>query len=156
MALVTKKTIEDFYSNKMIAVIGASRKKSKFGGMLLKELLARNYEAIPVNPHAESIQGKNCFKTVKDIPEKIDVAIAVVPAQEQEKVVLESAEAGIKTLWLHEHIMKGVTNPKAVYLCEEKGLNCIVGFCPLMFLPKTGFPHNIHRTILKVFKALPK
>jgi predicted CoA-binding protein len=156
MAIITRKTIDDFYKEKKIAVIGASRSKSKYGGGVFKDLLARDYVAIPVNPNAEEIQGKKCYKSIKDVPKGVKNAIVVVPAGEQEKVVLEAAEAGMKTLWLHEHIMKGVSNPKAVYLCEDKGMDCIVGFCPLMFMPKSGFPHNLHRGILKLFGALPK
>jgi hypothetical protein len=52
--------------------------------------------------------------------------------------------------------MKGVTNPKAIYLCEEKGMECIVGFCPMMFMPETALPHKIHGFIMKLFGAYPK
>jgi len=156
MAIITRETIDDFYNENKIAVIGASRSKKKYGGGVLKDLLDRNYDAIPINPHADEIQGRKCYKSIKDVPKGVKNAIVVVPAEEQEKVVVEAAEAGMKSLWLHEHIMKGVSNPKAVYLCEEKGMHCIVGFCPLMFMPKSGFPHNVHRGILRLFGALPK
>jgi len=65
------------------------------------------------------------------------------------------AEAGIRTLWMHEQVMKGVRNPKAIFLCEENGIECITGFCPMMFLPKTGLQHKLHGTILKLFGAYP-
>ena len=156
MGVVDKKTIDDFYKNKKIAVIGASRNKTKYGGMLLKELLSKNYEAIPVNPNADSIQGHTCYKNIKDVPEDVEVAIAVVPPSQQEIIAIDASEAGIKTLWLHEHVMKGISNTRAVYQCEEKGVNCIVGYCPMMFLPGAGFPHNIHKGIMGLFGALPK
>ena len=156
MAMVEKKTIDEFYAQKKIALIGASRSKKKYGGGLLKELLEKGYEAIPVNPHAKVIQNRTCYKNIKDIPEEISAAIAIVPSSAQEQVVLDAAEAGVKTLWLHEHVMKGVSNPKAIYLCEEKGMTCITGFCPFMFIPDAGFPHNIHKSIMKLFKALPQ
>jgi len=154
--MVTKETIDSFYAKKKIAVIGASRNKKKYGGMLLQELLKRDYEAIPVNPYSDEIQGKTAYKSIKEIPDGIDAAIAVVPPAEQEKIVLEAADAGVKTLWMHEHVMKGVSNPKSIYLCEEKGMTCITGFCPMMFMPKTGFPHNAHKGIMKLFGAPPK
>jgi len=156
MTLITRKSIDDFYAQKKIAVVGASRQKNKYGGGVLKELLTRDYEAIPVNPNADEIQGQKCYRSLKDLPKGVKNAIVVVPAEEQEKVIKEASEAGLKTVWLHEHIMKGVTNPRAIYLCEEKGMDCIAGFCPLMFMPKSGFPHNLHRGILKLFGALPK
>lgn len=155
MGIVTRQTIDDFYQQKRIAVIGASRDRKKYGGGVLHELLKRDYDAIPVNPHGGEIQEKECYQSVKDIPGGVEVAIAVVQPDVQEQVVLDAAEAGVKTLWIHEHVMKGVSNPRAVYLCEEKGINCIVGYCPMMFMPNAGF-HNIHKAILKLFGALPK
>jgi len=80
----------------------------------------------------------------------------VVPPAEQEKLVLDAAAAGIKDVWIHEHVMKGVTNPRAIYLCEEKGMRCIAGFCPMMFVPGTGLPHNIHAWVMKIFGAYPR
>ncbi|MFC1502700.1 CoA-binding protein [bacterium] len=156
MGIVSRKTIDDFYSNKQIAIVGASRDKKKYGGGVLKELLRREYDAIPINPHAGTIQEKKSYKRLQDVPGGVKAAIAVVPPEAQEQVVLDAAEAGIKTLWLHEHVMKGVSNPRAIYLCEEKGMDCIVGFCPLMFMPNAGFPHSLHRGIMKLFGALPK
>ncbi len=156
MGIVTQQTINEFYQQKKIAVIGASRDPKKYGGTVLAELLKRGYDAIPVNPHGGQIQERESYKSVKDIPGGVEAAIAVVGPNAQEQVVLDAAEAGVKTLWIHEHVMKGVSNPRAIYLCEEKSINCIVGFCPLMFIPNAGFPHNIHRMIMKLFGALPK
>lgn len=156
MAVVSKQTIEDFYQNDKIAVIGASRDSKKYGHHLLRDLLAKDINAIPVNPNADEILNQKCFHNIKDINDGVTAAIAVVPAEAQEQVVLDAAEAGIKTLWIHEHVMKGVSNPKVTYLCEQQGMQCIVGFCPFMFLPKAGFPHNIHKGIMNLFGALPK
>ncbi|HDT14894.1 MAG TPA: CoA-binding protein [Firmicutes bacterium] len=155
MAVISRKSIDDFYGAKRIAVVGASRSKHEYGRMLFEELLKRGYDAVPVNPNAEKIGGKDCYKSVKGIPGVITHAFIVLPPDKLEAVVEECAETGIKHVWMHEHVMKGVSNPKAIFLAEQKGLECIAGFCPMMFMPKTGFPHNIHAAILKVFKAYP-
>jgi len=154
--MVDRKTIDEFYAQKKIAVIGASRNRRKYGGGLLKALLDRGYEAVPVNPNADTIQEQACYPRIQDIPGGIDRAIAAVPPEAQEQVVRDAARAGVKTLWLHEHVMKGVSNPRAIYLCEENGMTCITGYCPLMFIPGTGFPHNLHRMLMGLFGALPK
>jgi predicted CoA-binding protein len=156
MPLVSKKTIDAFYANKRIAVVGASRNKSKYGHALLEQLLRSGYDAVPVNPHAEEIAGRKCFKSVRDVSPGVSVAIAVVPPLEQERVVSECAEAGVKTVWLHEHVMKGVSNPDALVLCRQKGLEVITGYCPMMFMPGTAFLHRAHGFVMKVFGAYPK
>ena len=156
MALISRKTIDGFYKKKRIAVIGASRSKSKYGRMLFDELTKLGYDAVPVNPNACEIAGIKAYKSIKDISPAVEGAIAVVPLAEQEKVVNETADAGVKSIWLHEHVMKGVSNPGAIALASQRGLECIVGFCPMMYMPGSAFFHKIHGAIMKLFGADPK
>jgi uncharacterized protein len=156
MAIISRKTIDDFYGKKRIAVIGASRTKAKYGRMLFDELKKLGYDAVPVNPNAAEIAGVKAYKSIKDVKPAVEGAIAVVPPSEQEKVVNEAADAGVKTIWLHEHVMKGVSNPGAIALATQRGLDCIVGFCPMMYMPGSAFFHKIHGAIMRLFGADPK
>lgn len=156
MAVVTKKTIDDFYGKKRIALIGASRSSKKYGRHLLEELKKKGYDVVPVNPNADEIAGIKVFKSIKDVRPAVEGAIVVVPPAQQEKVVNEVADAGIKDIWLHEHVMKGVTNPAAIGIAAQRGLNVIVGFCPFMFMPGTAPFHKFHGMIMKFFGAYPK
>jgi uncharacterized protein len=155
MTLITRECIDAFYQNKRIAVIGTSRDKRKYGRQLFEALLQKGFEAIAVNPNSERIGDHPCYRSITEISQPVDTAIAVVPPAEQERIVRECAVAGIERLWLHEHVMKGLSNPKAIYLCEEHGIEVISGYCPFMFMPKTGFPHNVHGFVMKVCGALP-
>ena len=155
MGIVTKDVIERFYSHKRIALIGASRDKRKYANGLLRALRERGYEVVPVNPTATDIDGLPCFANIQAAAPPVDAAIAVVAAPKLDSVVRDCAAAGVRMLWMHEHVMKGVMNPKAIYLCESSGIECIAGFCPMMFLPKTGFQHKIHGSIMKLFGAYP-
>jgi|DewCreStandDraft_4_1066084.scaffolds.fasta_scaffold02004_18 predicted CoA-binding protein len=154
--MIGKKDIDKFYNSKTIAVIGASRNKRKYGNMLFAELQKKGFNVIPVNPNTKEINGKQAYSSIKDIKENVDAAIIIVPSAQQEKVARECVEKGIKQIWMHEHIMKGVTNPLALAVVANSGATLITGFCPFMFMPATGFPHNIHRAILGLFGALPK
>jgi predicted CoA-binding protein len=156
MAMISRKTIEDFYKNKRIGVIGASRSRAKYGRMLFDELVKKGYDAVPVNPNAEEISGIRAYKSIKDVKPAVNAVIAVVPPAEQEKVVAETADAGINTIWLHEHVMKGISNPGAIAMASQRGLECIVGFCPMMFMPGTAFFHRIHGAVMRLFGTWPK
>ncbi len=155
MEIVTKKAIERFYTSRRIAVIGASRDKRKYANVLLAALRTRGYDVVAVNPNAPDIDGIPCFKSIKDVTPRAEAAFAILAAPKLDAVVRDCAEAGIRTLWMHEHVMKGVRNPKAIFLCEENGIECIAGFCPMMFLPKTGLQHKLHGSILRLFGAYP-
>jgi predicted CoA-binding protein len=156
MPLISKDTIDSFYATKRIAVIGASRNPKKYGRLLLDALQARGFEVIAVNPHADHLGNIPCHRSIRDVPGAVTTAFAVVPPAEQSQVALECAQAGIKRLWLHEHVMKGVSNPKAIYHCEAAGIEVITGYCPFMFMPRTGFPHNLHGAITKWMGGYPR
>jgi acetyltransferase len=50
----------------------------------------------PINPNADKILGLNVYKTVSDVPEDIDLAIVVVPAQAVLDVMEECGKKGVK------------------------------------------------------------
>lgn len=156
MTLITRERIDAFYQNNRIAVIGTSRNKRKYGRQLFETLIQKGFDAVAVNPNADRIGEHPCHHSITEVAQPMDTAIAVVPPTEQERIVRECAVAGIRRLWLHEHVMKGLSDPKAIYLCEEAGIEVISGYCPFMFMPETGFPHNLHCFVMKVCGAHPK
>jgi len=81
-----------------IAVIGASRNPSKVGYSVFKNLIASGYTGriYAVNPNAESILGVKCHKSVLNIPNKVDCAIIVVPAEYVNDTLEECGKKGIK------------------------------------------------------------
>jgi len=55
--MTSKKLVEDFIAQKNIAVVGVSRKKSKFGNYIYKELKKKDYQIFAVNPNLEFAEG---------------------------------------------------------------------------------------------------
>mgnify|MGYP001107986546 CR=1 FL=1 len=147
MSPVTRQTLDSFFAEKRIAVIGASRNPGKYGRKLMDELRSKGFEVFPVNPNTDRIDDLPCQGSILDVSVDVTAAIVVVPASEQTKVALECARSGIKKVWIHEHVMKGLSNPRAIYHFEEAGIEVISGYCPFMFMPGSGFPHNLHRLI---------
>ena len=74
---------KNFFNPKSIAVVGASRKKTKLGFTILKNILDYNYKGkvYPVNPKTKKILGRVCYANISQIPIKIDLAILVIPAK---------------------------------------------------------------------------
>ncbi|MFL6828328.1 MAG: acetate--CoA ligase family protein [Bradyrhizobium sp.] len=67
---------------KSVAVIGASAENGKIGNSVMKNLINGGYkgEIYPVHPKADEILGKKVYKSVKDIPGEVDIAVFAVPA----------------------------------------------------------------------------
>jgi acetyl coenzyme A synthetase (ADP forming)-like protein len=65
-----------------VAVIGASPEDGKIGNSVMKNLINGGYkgEIYPIHPKVSEVLGKRAYKSVKDIPGKIDVAVFAIPA----------------------------------------------------------------------------
>jgi acetyl coenzyme A synthetase (ADP forming)-like protein len=67
---------------KSVAVIGASAENGKIGNSVMKNLINGGYkgEIYPIHPKADEILGKKVYKSVKDIPGEVDIAVFAIPA----------------------------------------------------------------------------
>ena len=98
--MTSKKIVGEFLLQKKIAVVGVSRKKTKFGNAIYKELKQKGYHVFPVNPHINTFEGDNCYHDLLSLPEKVDAIVINVPSVQTEKVVREAKQAGINKVWL--------------------------------------------------------
>ena len=84
-----------------IAVIGAAREPYKIGHQILKNLVEGGFpkkKIYPVNPFADTILGLKCYRSVKDVPGPVDMAVIAVPARVVPTVLRECAEKGVKAV----------------------------------------------------------
>lgn len=68
---------------KAVAVVGASNEAGKIGNSVMKNLINGGYQGqiYPINPKDAEVLGIKAFKSVKDVPADIDVAVFAVPAK---------------------------------------------------------------------------
>ena len=66
-----------------VAVIGASGETGKIGNSVMKNLINGGYKGkiYPINPSADEIMGMKAYKSVKDVPGPVDVAVFAIPAK---------------------------------------------------------------------------
>ena len=66
-----------------VAVIGASAEEGKIGNSVMKNLIDGGYqgEIYPINPLADEILGRKCYKSVQDMEGGVAVAVFAIPAQ---------------------------------------------------------------------------
>ncbi|SEN53854.1 acetyl coenzyme A synthetase (ADP forming), alpha domain-containing protein [Paracoccus alcaliphilus] len=66
-----------------VAVIGASAEDGKIGNSVMKNLINGGYKGkiYPIHPKADEIMGIKAYKSVKDVPGVIDVAVFAIPAK---------------------------------------------------------------------------
>ncbi len=109
----------------VIAVVGASRHKEKYGYKVYAQLLKEEYEAYPINPNADEIDGHKVYHSLAELPKKTDLVITVVPPAVTEKLLPEVKKEGIRYVWMQP----GSESGKALQMCKELGLECIHDLC---------------------------
>jgi acetyl coenzyme A synthetase (ADP forming)-like protein len=80
-----------------VAVIGASAENGKIGNSIMKNLINGGYQGAiyPIHPSAGEILGKKAYKSVKEVPGSIDVAVFAIPAKFVAQALIECGEKKI-------------------------------------------------------------
>jgi len=87
--------------NKVVAVIGASSNRSKFGNRAVRAFQRQGYTVVPINPNEGEVEGLKAFPSVLDVPGSIDMATFYVPPEIGEQVIDEIARKQIPEVWLN-------------------------------------------------------
>jgi acetyl coenzyme A synthetase (ADP forming)-like protein len=80
-----------------VAVIGASRSRTKIGGMLIANLQRGGFNGpvYPVNPAADEVMGLRCYPSVAAIAAPVDLALVAVPAELVHGAIEDCARAHV-------------------------------------------------------------
>jgi len=92
--------LEQFFNPRSVAIVGASRQKSKVGYEILANMLEAGYpgKLFPVNPKAEEIAGLKCYPDLVSIGEVPDLVLIIVPAKAVPGVMEQCARTGVKAV----------------------------------------------------------
>jgi len=92
-------SLELFMSPRSLALVGVSRRTGD-GSNVLEHLLSYGFKGrlYPVNPHASEILGVRAYPSVRELPERVDLALVSTPRDVVPEVVAECLEAGIRAI----------------------------------------------------------
>ena len=92
--------LEPLFKPKHIAVIGASRSPGKHGNRVIGNIACHGFQGRVslINPAGGDIDGTPCFRSIAEVPEPVDCAIIVIPAEHVVDAVRQSAAAGVKAI----------------------------------------------------------
>ena len=86
---------------KVVAVIGGSNNRRKFGNRALRAYRDQGYTVVPINPHEQEVEGLKSYASVLDVPGPIDMASFYVPPDIGEEIIGEMARKQIAEVWLN-------------------------------------------------------
>jgi uncharacterized protein len=111
--------------NRVIAVVGLSAEWHRPSYFAAKYMQEHGYRVIPVNPRYQRILGEKCHKSLRDIPEPVDIVDVFRRTEDVGPVAEEAIAIGAKVLW--QQI--GVKNQAAADRAGMAGLGTVMDRC---------------------------
>jgi uncharacterized protein len=108
---------------KVVAVVGASRRRRKYGNKAVRAFLDRGYTVVPINPRETEIEGLPAYRSVCDVPGRVDLATFYVVPDVGLRVMDEVAEKGIQEVWLNP----GADSPALIERARALGISALIG-----------------------------
>jgi predicted CoA-binding protein len=112
-------------ASRTIAVVGLSANWYRPSYFAAKYLQEHGYRVIPVNPQYDHVLGEKCYRSLAEIPEKVDIVDCFRKGEEIPAIAGEAIAIGAKVLWMQ----LGVTSPEARRRAEAAGLEVVEDRC---------------------------
>ena len=120
-----------------VAVVGASRDRSKFGNISVRAHLQQGYQVFPVNPNADHVEGLPAFESLRDVPvENLDRVTVYLPPHLTLELLDEIDEVSPVEVWMNPGSADEDVRVRAVELGIE-----IIEACSIVDLGVS--PHSV-------------
>lgn len=148
--------VAEFLRGKRIAVAGVSRHPGQAANVIFQKLVRSGYTVFPVNPKAEQVEGVRCYRDLAALPEAVDGVVVATHPNDALDIVRQCATRGVKRVWFHRSFGQGSVSEAAVREGAARGIECIVGGCPLMFCEPVDVGHKCFRWWLQRRGRVPR
>lgn len=111
--------------NHVIAVVGLSANWYRPSYFAAKYMLEHGYRIIPVNPQYGEILGQKCYRSLRDVPDNVDIVDCFRKTDEIMPLCDEAIAIGARVLW--QQI--GVRNEAAAAKARAAGLDAVLDRC---------------------------
>ncbi|MDO9500719.1 CoA-binding protein [Falsiroseomonas sp.] len=127
-------------ATRRIAVVGASNRPDRASHGVLGFLLARGYDATPVNPMlaGQDIQGRKVMAGLEQAG-PLDMVDVFRRSAEAGAVMDEAVRLGAKSVWLQ----LGVVDEAAAARARDAGVAVVMDRCPVIEWRRLGLPARI-------------
>jgi len=93
-----RRPLDAFFAPKSVAVIGATETPGSVGRTIVWNLISSTFGGTlyPVNPKHPNILGIKAYPDIKNVPEAVDLAVVVTPANTVPDIIKDCVSAGVK------------------------------------------------------------
>lgn len=143
--MLRERELDCFFYPKSIAVIGASDEAHSIGKQLFENLKNSPFrkKTYPINPFHKKILGATAYKSVKDVPVAVDLAVIAVPAKFTPAVLRECAEKRAKGVVIissgfGESGQKKLTEEISAIIRKNRNMRVLGPNCFGILMPAVG------------------
>lgn len=111
--------------SRTIAVVGLSADWFRPSFFAAKYMQEHGYRIIPVNPKYAEILGEKCYKSLAEIPVKVDMVDCFRKSEDIVPIAQQAIAIGARVLWQQ----LGVENQEADALVRAAGLDSVMDRC---------------------------
>ena len=119
---------------KVVAVVGASSNRGKFGNKALRAFRAEGYTVVAVNPNEPEVEGQKTFPSVLDVPDAIDMATVYVPPEVGITLLEGFEKKGIAEIWLNP----GAESDELLAEARRRRLN-VIAACSIIGIGRSPY-----------------
>jgi uncharacterized protein len=123
---------------KHIALVGASQNDERPSHGVMRYLLARGYDVVPVNPGlaGQDLLGQTVYANLADIPHRIDMVDIFRTSDAALQVTVDALALPHKpsVIWMQ----LGVRNDEAARMAQADGVTAIMDRCPKIEIERLG------------------
>ena len=110
-----------------IAVVGLSARPLRPSHGVALYMQQRGYRIIPVNPNIDGVLGERAYRSLNDVPEKIDIVNVFRRAEFVPEVVDQVIALKLPAIWLQEDVIHQAAAEKA----RQAGIFVVMDRCIL-------------------------
>ncbi|OGR17523.1 MAG: CoA-binding protein, partial [Deltaproteobacteria bacterium RIFOXYD2_FULL_66_9] len=102
--------------------------------LVAKYMQERGYRVIPVNPLVTEVLGEKAYKSLTEIPGRVDLVDVFRKSEDVPPIAEEAVRIGARFFWMQE----GVVSDRAREIVEAAGIPCVMDRCVKKELAKRG------------------
>ena len=125
--LQTDRVTELLKSAKTIAVVGLSDDPMRVSHGVSAYMQSHGYRIIPVNPQIESSLGEKAYRSLLEVPEKIDIVNIFRRPEFVEEIVEQAIQLKVPAVWMQEDVIHEDAADKA----RQAGIFVVMDRCIL-------------------------
>jgi len=115
-------------NTKVMAVVGLSPKEHRDSNIVAKYFQELGVKIIPIYPREDTILGEKVYRSLSEIPEKVDMVVVFRKGSDTPPIAKKAVEIGAKYFWLQETVI----SDEAMKIAEDGGLEAVQNRCTMV------------------------